>query len=118
MQWDLGLGGLGLLLAMSLGFGVAAQLVAGMGVTRWMWLIAGATFLASGILISEAWFGWATAEDLQPNVDGLSFDESLLSIIPGIASVILTRYVVHRMHGPSGGPGSGRPGLHGPAAHP
>lgn len=96
VQWDLGLQAVGLLIAMSLGFGVIAQLVAGKSTTRWLWLIAGVTFFVSGLLISEAWFGWATEEDLQPNIDGLSFDEVLLALIPGIASVIVTRYVTRR----------------------
>ncbi len=42
MQWDLGPQGIGLLLAMSLGFGLLARLVAGRkrGTTGWLWLIA------------------------------------------------------------------------------
>jgi len=36
----------GLLLAMSLGFGLLAQLLAGRGTTRWMWLIGAGTFFA------------------------------------------------------------------------
>ena len=79
MDWDLGLVGVGLLLGMSLCFGFVAQLIAGRHTTRWMWLLGGAAFFAFGLLISEAWFGWATGEDLQPNIDGLSFDETLLS---------------------------------------
>ncbi len=43
------------------------------------------------------WFGWATEEDLQPNIDGLSFDETLLfGLLAGIASVVITRYVTRR----------------------
>lgn len=98
MQWDLGLQGLGLLIAMSLGFGVIAQLVVGRTTTRWMWLIAGATYFIGGLFISEVWFGWATEEELQPNIDGLSFDEVLLiGLIPGIAAVFVTWYVTRRM---------------------
>ncbi len=97
MQWDLGLQGVGLLVAMSLGFGAIAQLVAGRSTTRWLWLIAAATYFVGGLLISEVWFGWATEEDLQPNIDGLSVDEVLLfALVPGIASVLLTRYVTRR----------------------
>jgi hypothetical protein len=70
--------GLGLLLAMSLGFGVIAQLPAGRTTTRWLWPIASATYCVGGLFISEVWFGWATQEELQPNIDGLSFDEVLL----------------------------------------
>jgi hypothetical protein len=97
MQWDLGLQGLGLLIAMSLGFGLIAQLVVGRTTTRWMWLITAATYFVGGLFISEVWFGWATQEDLQPNIDGLSFDEVLLiGLIPGIAAVLITRYLTRR----------------------
>jgi hypothetical protein len=30
------------------------------------------------MFISEVWFGWATQEELQPNIDGRSFAEVLL----------------------------------------
>jgi hypothetical protein len=97
MQWDLGLQGLGLLIAMSLGFGLIAQLLVGRRTTPWMWLIAAATYFVGGLFISEVWFGWATQEDLQPNIDGLSFDEVLLiGLIPGIAAVLITRYLTRR----------------------
>ena len=103
MEWDIGFVGLGLLLAMSLGFGILAQLFAGQGITRWMWLIGTAVFFGFGLLISEAWFGTATEEELQPIVDGLSRDEVLLAIFPGIAAVWITRYVVkHRRAQPRG----------------
>jgi hypothetical protein len=100
MTWDLGLAGVGLLLAMSLGFGLVAELAAGRGrTTRWLWLIASASFFLSGLLTSEVLFGWATEEDLQPNVDGLSFDEVLLfGLLAGVLSVVLTRLVTRR-HG-------------------
>lgn len=91
MEWDLGLLGLATLVGMSLGFGLLAQLFAGKSTTKWLWLIASGVFFVAGLLISEVWFGWATEEDLQPNVDGLSFDETLLAVIPGVAAVIVTR---------------------------
>lgn len=108
MDWDLGFVGLGLLLAMSLGFGLLAQLFAGRGTTRWMWLIGGGTFFVLGLLISEAWFGWATEEDLQPNYDGLSFDETLLALFPSVAVVLVVRYLMRRRHhsAPPGSPAS------------
>jgi hypothetical protein len=97
MQWDLGLQGVGLLIAMSLGFGVIAQLVAGKATTRWLWLVAAAGYFIGGLFISEVWFGWATQEELQPNIDGLSFDEVLLiGLVPGILTVLVTRYVTRR----------------------
>ena len=90
MQWDLGLRGVAVLAALSLGFGVVAGLLVG---RRWAlrgWAVATATiscFLV-GLFTSEAMFGWAPEEDLQPNIDGLSFDEVLL------ASAITTTLVV------------------------
>ncbi|MGH8927242.1 MAG: hypothetical protein ACRDWH_02735 [Acidimicrobiia bacterium] len=97
MQWDLGLQGLGLLIAMSFGFGVIAQLVVGRAATRWLWLVASAAYFVGGMFISEVWFGWATQEELQPNIDGLSFDEVLLiGLVPGIVTVLGTWYVTRR----------------------
>jgi Zn-dependent protease with chaperone function len=96
MEWDLGLEGVGVLLALSLGFGVLTQLVAGHHTTRFMWLVGAGAFVAFGLLISEGWFGWATEEDLQPNYDGLSFDETLLAIVPATAVVVMTRRWIRR----------------------
>ena len=97
MRWDLGLQGLGLLIVMSLGFGMIAQLVVGRATTRLLWLIAAAGYFVGGLFTSEVWFGWATQEELQPNIDGLSFDEVLLlGLIPGIMTVLVTRYLTHR----------------------
>jgi hypothetical protein len=97
VQWDLGLQGVGLLMAMSLVFGVLAQLIAGRGTTRRLGMIAAASYFVSGLLISEVWFGWATEAELQPNIDGLSFDEVLvIGLVPGIATVLATRYWVRR----------------------
>jgi hypothetical protein len=113
MEWDLGLEAVGLLVAMSLGFGLLAQLVAGRGITRWMWLIGAGTFFGFGLLISEALFGWATEEDLQPNYDGLSFDETLLAIFPSVAVVVFVRHLIRRRQNPAS-PGSATSP---PAAH-
>ena len=98
MEWDLGLSGAAYLLAMSVTFGVLAQAVAGRVTTSWVWLIATAGFFALGLFISEVLFGWATEEDLQPNIDGLSRDEVLLGAIPGIAAVLLARRWGARRH--------------------
>ena len=95
MQWDLGLKGLGLLTAMSLGFGVIAQLVAGRATTRWLWLIAAAAFIG-GLFISEVWFGWATQQELQPNIDGLSSTRCCCSAWFGIVTVLATQRVTRR----------------------
>jgi hypothetical protein len=106
MQWDLGLQGLGLLVAMSFGFGVIAQLVVGRATTRWLWLIAAAGYFVGGLFTSEVWFSWATQEELQPNIDGLSFDEVLLlGTVSGIVTVLVTRYLTRRTRRhPSKGP--------------
>jgi len=101
VEWDLGLEAVALLGAMSLGFGLLAQLFAGRGVTRWMWLIGAGTFFGFGLLISEGLFGWATEEDLQPNYDGLSFDETLLAIFPSVVVVVLVRRLIHHHHDPA-----------------
>ena len=98
MEWDLGLQGLGLLMLMSLGFGALAQLAMWRATTHWLWLIVSGTYLVSGLLVSEVWFGWATEEDLQPNIDGLSFDEVLLfSTLAGALAVLITWLVTRRV---------------------
>jgi phosphatidylserine synthase len=96
MEWDLGFEGVGVLIGMSLVFGVVAQLLAGRRTTRWMWLIGAATFFVIGLLISEWAFGYATERDLQPNYDGLSFDETLLAIFPSLAIVFFVRWMIRR----------------------
>jgi hypothetical protein len=94
MQWDLGLQGLAVLAGMALIFGVLAHLVAGRS-TRWMWAVASGTYFVAGLLISEVWFGSATAAELQPNIDGLSFDEVLLlAWIPGVVVVLIARFLM------------------------
>jgi hypothetical protein len=104
MQWDLGLQGLTLLGAISLGFGVLAGLLVGDGWPRRLWATAITTFACFGVglLTSERLFGWATEEDLQPNIDGLSRDEVLLSSLITTAVVVLVmRYLARRARGPS-----------------
>jgi Na+/proline symporter len=101
MQWDLGWQGIGVLAGLSLGFGILAQLLFWARSTRWVWIIGSVAFFAVGLLISEVWFGWATAEDLQPNIDGLSFDEVLIGFAVGIPVLLVARYLVrNRMHPP------------------
>ena len=96
MEWDLGFRGLALLLAMSIGFGAVAQLAMWKVTTHWLWIIAAAAYLVSGLLVSEVWFGWATEEDLQPNIDGLSFDEVMLLGTLGGILVVLVTWLVNR----------------------
>jgi hypothetical protein len=94
MQFDLGIVGLGLLLVISLGFGVAAQLVVGTGRTRRMWLIGATAWFLGGLYFSEVLFAWATIDDIQPIVDGLAFDEALLGgLLVGIPVVIVAWYL-------------------------
>lgn len=99
MQWDLGLQGLVVLGAMSLGFGVLAGLVVGKG-AEYRLLATAITTVACfgvGLFTSEVLFGWATEKDLQPNVDGLSRDEVLLSSVLTTAVVVLVmRYLGRR----------------------
>jgi hypothetical protein len=100
MEWDLGIEGLGVLALLSLAFGALAQLFFLHRATWWVWLAGTVAFFAGGLLISEAWFGWATAAELQPNIDGLSFDEVLLIGFGfGIPIVLGIRYFVGRQHG-------------------
>jgi hypothetical protein len=97
MHWDLGLQGLTVLGALSIGFGIAAALLVGGGWGRRLRAAAINTIacFAVGLMTSEALFGWATAVELPPNIDGLSRDEVLLSSLLTTALVVLvTRYLV------------------------
>ncbi|HET7726540.1 MAG TPA: hypothetical protein VFK54_04365 [Candidatus Limnocylindrales bacterium] len=77
MEWNVGLQGIGVVLGMALVFGAAVHVLLARASTAWIGLIAGVAFLVGGLLVSEGLFGWATVEELQPNIDGLSFDEAL-----------------------------------------
>ena len=92
MNWDLGLTGVAVLAVMSAGFGVFAQLVFWRSAAPWMWLAAWGTFFVGGLFISEVLFGWATEVELQPNIDGLSFDEVLIGYLVGVPIVLALRY--------------------------
>jgi hypothetical protein len=99
MQWDLGLEGLALLGVISVGFGAFAGLVAGGGAGRRMiaTAVTAVACFGGGLLTSEGIFGWATEEDLQPNIDGLSRDEVLLSsLLTTVLVVGLLRYAARR----------------------
>ena len=90
MQFDLGLQGLGILVACSAGFGLVAQFVA-RATTRWMWLIAGLGWFVGGLFMSEVMFATATEDEIQPIIDGLAFDESLLGgLIVGALAALAT----------------------------
>jgi hypothetical protein len=93
VQYDLGLQGLGILLALSLVFGLLAQ-VAGRAESRWLWLIAGIGYFVGGLFTSEVMFATATEEELQPIIDGLMFDEALFGgLVVGIPTAIAARYI-------------------------
>jgi len=96
MEWDLGIGGVALLGAMALGFGLTAQALFWRSTPHWLWAAGAGAFFVLGLLISEVWFGWATEEDLQPNIDGLSFDEVLIGLFPALALVLAVRYMTLR----------------------
>ena len=104
MQFDLGLVGLGLLVVISLGFGIAAQLI-GRSETRWLWLIAAAGWFVGGLFASEVVVGTMTVEEIQPIIDGLALDESLLGgLIVGVLTVLVTRLLTGSSpfhHGPT-----------------
>ncbi|TAJ99320.1 MAG: hypothetical protein EPO36_12415 [Chloroflexota bacterium] len=101
MQFDLGIGGFGILVAISLLFGLAAQLVVSGG-SRWMWLIAAAGWFVGGIIASEVIWGKMTEGELQPIIDGLALDESLLGgLVVGVLAVLVARFTIGRItHGP------------------
>lgn len=99
MQWDLGLQAVALLGAMSLGFGLLAGLITGGGLAHRLWptVITAVACFGVGLFTSEMWFGWAAEEELQPNIDGLSFDEVLLSgVITTALVVLITRRLARR----------------------
>jgi uncharacterized membrane protein YhhN len=97
VQVDLGMQGLGILIAVSLVFGILAQVVLGRGTTRWMWLIGAVAWFVGGLVASEVVWGTATEEELQPIIDGLALDESLLGgLVVGVPAVLVTWYVARR----------------------
>jgi hypothetical protein len=101
MEWDLGIYGLLVLGVMSLAFGAIAALVTWTTASHWIGVAGAATYFVSGLFISEVLYGWATEEELQPNIDGLSFDEVLLfGLIPSVI-VVAGMWLITR-HGHAG----------------
>lgn len=93
MQFEIGIGGLGLLAAISVLFGVIAQLVFIRG-TRWLWVIGAIAWFIGGLFASEVIWGTLTIDEIQPIIDGLAVDESLLGgLIAGLAAVFATRFL-------------------------
>jgi hypothetical protein len=97
MDWDLGARGMLYLAAMSIVFGLLAQLLSWRAAPRWLWALVSGVYFGVGLLVSEFWFGWATEEELQPNIDGLSRDEVLLiGLVPVAVAVVVTRWMARR----------------------
>jgi MFS family permease len=97
MTWDLGWQGLGYLALMAIAFGLVTELLLARWTGWWVGLVATFAGFVCGLLVSEVWFGWATEEELQPNIDGLSRDEVLLIVGPiGIGIVLVIRYFAKR----------------------
>jgi uncharacterized membrane protein len=96
MQLDMGLQGLGILVAISLVFGVLVQLIGRAG-SRWEWLIAATAWFVGGFVASEVVWGTLTEDEIQPIIDGLAFDESLLGgLVLGIPVAIVVRFLLRR----------------------
>ena len=102
MQWDLELQSVLVLGAISLGFGLLSALMVGNGAARRVVALATTTVACFGVglVVSEGLFGWATEEELQPNIDGLSRDEVVLSSVLTTAVVVLVMRYLHRGTGP------------------
>jgi hypothetical protein len=97
MDWDLGPSGLLYLAVMSIVFGLLAQLLSWRAAPRWLWALVSGVYFGIGLLVSEFWFGWATEQNLQPNIDGLSRDEVLLiGLVPVAVAVVATRLTAKR----------------------
>ena len=97
VEWDLGIQGLGVLAIMAVAFAIITQAIFWGTGWRWAWLIGFVVFFVGGLFTSEVWFGWATAADLQPNIDGLSFDEVLLICYGvGIPAALIARFLLGR----------------------
>lgn len=95
MEFDLGLQGIGILVGLSLVFGGIVQVIAGgRAHTHWLWLIGATGWFIGGLFFSEVLFAGATEQDLQPIIDGLALDESLLGgLIGGLTAVVVTMLV-------------------------
>jgi hypothetical protein len=91
MQLEIGVAGLGLLAAIAVAFGLIAQLVLGLRVP-WLWLAGAVAWFVGGFVASEVIWGTLTAGEIQPIIDGLALDESLLGgIVAGVPAVLVTK---------------------------
>ena len=97
MQWDLGPQAIVVLAGMSIAFGGIAIAILWNRVEAWIAGVVGAiAFFLGGLFVSEVWFGWATEAELQPNIDGLSFDEVLIAFLVGIPVVVVIRLMLRQ----------------------
>lgn len=93
MQFEIGPGGLGVLAACAVLFGVAAQFVFLRGV-RWLWLAGAIGWFVGGLFASEVIWGTLTIDEIQPIIDGLALDESLLGgLVGGLVTVFAVRFL-------------------------
>ena len=91
MTLDLGLQGYAILAGCALIFGVIAQLIFWRSATHWLWLIAAIGYAVGGFIASEVVWGTMTEGEIQPIIDGLAFDESLLGgLIVGVPTALAT----------------------------
>lgn len=97
MQLDLGITGLALLIVIALGFGVIVQVVAWRAATHWLWLLGALAWFIGGFVASEVIWGTMTEEEIQPIIDGLAFDESLLGgVVLGVPVVLVAWFLTRR----------------------
>jgi hypothetical protein len=94
MNYDLGLSGLGILVLISAAFGGVVHLV---GIGRpWGGVVSAAGWFVGGLIASEVIWGTLTADEIQPIVDGLALDESLLGGLLGGVTAALVVWMLTR----------------------
>jgi hypothetical protein len=97
VQLDIGIVGLGLLVVIALGFGVIVQVAAWRVATHWLWLLGAVAWFIGGFVASEVVWGTLTVDEIQPIIDGLAFDESLLGgLALGVPVVLIAWYATRR----------------------
>lgn len=99
MRWDLGVEGLAVLVAMALVFGAVTGFLFRASHGWLAGLLGTAAAFVLGAVVSEGLFGWATEAELQPNIGGLSFDETMLALVLGLIVVAVARSLGRRRTG-------------------
>lgn len=99
MNYNLESVGLTILVGFSFGFGAIAQLIMGKRATSWLWLLGAAGWFIGGIVTSEVVVGTMTAEEIQPIIGGLAFDEALLGGLIGGLLVVAATWLLARQTG-------------------